>query len=202
MNVVKVLKQKNIKPCMLMAVDASSTAIAIAIFQQTPSQTFLKETAKIRLEKLPMNTKMHIISKFFANFFDKYQIDYVFVEQPIYIQNPATSRVLSQISGHVIGTSLLYCDNVYEVTIANWKSFIGYKNVSKAEKDAWTLEFGEKESKKMAALERKQRTINIVHNKISGVDHVNDNDICDAIGIGLYSLNLVNKEELDGSGAV
>lgn len=196
------LKHKNPKPCLLMAVDASSTAIAVAIFDQRADETVLCETAKIKLEKLPMNTKMHIISKFFATFFSKYNIDYVFVEQPIYIQNPATSRVLSQISGHVIGTSLLYCDNVYEVPIANWKSFIGYKNVSKAEKDAWTKQFGEKESKKMAAIERKQRTINIVHGKIPGIDHVNDNDICDAIGIGLYSLDLVNKENLDGSGTI
>ena len=202
MNVVRALKHKDPKPCTLMAVDASSTAIAVAIFEQTADKTFLKETSKIKLEKLPMNTKMHIITKFFSVLFEKYKVDFVFVEQPIYIQNPATSRILSQISGHVIGTSLLYCDNVYEVTIANWKSFIGYKNVSKAEKDAWTREFGEKESKKIAATERKQRTINIVHNKISGIDHINDNDICDAIGIGLYSLNLVNKEILDGTGAL
>jgi hypothetical protein len=148
---------------------------------------------------MPMNMKLKIITSFFKEFFNKYKIDYVFVEQPIYIQNPATSRVLSQVSGHVIGTCLNYCDNVSEVTIANWKSFIGYKNVSKAEKESWTRQFGEKESKKMAASERKQRTIRIVHEKISGIDHINDNDICDSIGIGLYSLDLINKEDYDGT---
>lgn len=202
MNLVRMIKQKDPKPCVLMAVDASSTAIAIAMFEQTKDKAVLLEVAKIKLERMPMNMKMKIISSFFSGFFDKYTIDYVFIEQPIYIQNPATSRVLSQISGHIIGTCLLHCDNVAEVPIANWKSFIGYKNVSKAEKDAWTKKFGEKESKKMAAIERKQRTINIVHDKISGIDHVNDNDICDAIGIGLFCLDLVNKEDFDGAGAV
>jgi len=202
MNLVRMIKHKDARPCTLMAVDASSTAIAIAIFEQKKDQCCIHEVAKIKLDKMPMNMKMKIISSFFAKFFDKYKIDYVFVEQPIYIQNPATSRILSQISGHIIGTCLLYCSNVAEVPIANWKSFIGYKNVSKAEKDAWTKEFGEKESKKMAAIERKQRTINIVHDKISGIDHINDNDICDAIGIGLFSLDLVNKEEFDGTGTL
>jgi len=199
MRVVQMIKHKDPKPCVIMAVDASSTAIAIAIFDQSKERTLLREVGKIKLDKLPMNTKMNIIYSFFINYFYVYKIDYVFVEQPIYIQNPATSRVLSQISGHVIGTCLQFCDNVFEVPIANWKSFIGYKNVSKAEKDAWTREFGEKESKKRAAIERKQRTINIVHKKISGIDHVNDNDICDAIGIGLFSLDLINKENLDGA---
>lgn len=194
MRVVRMLKHKDQKPCVLMAVDASSTAIAIAIFEQTEDNVYLRETAKIRLDKLSMSTKLSIISSFFPKYFIKYKIDYVFVEQPIYIQNPATSRVLSQISGHVMGVCLVHCPKVSEVTIANWKSYIGYKNVSKAEKDSWTREFGEKESKKRAASERKQRTINIVHTKILGIDHVNDNDVCDAIGIGLFSLDLVNKE--------
>ncbi len=199
MKIVRIIKHKDPKPCVIMAIDASSTAVAIAIFDQSKDRTLLCEVAKIKLDKMPMNTKMHIIYSFLIKYFHYYEIDCVFVEQPIYIQNPATSRVLSQISGHIIGTCLQFCDNVFEVPIANWKSFIGYKNVSKAEKDAWTKEFGEKESKKMAAIERKQRTINIVHEKISGIDHVNDNDICDAIGIGLYSLDLVNKENLDGA---
>jgi Holliday junction resolvasome RuvABC endonuclease subunit len=199
MRVVKMMKHKDPVPAVIMAVDASSTAIAISIFDQKKDKTFLKEVGKLKLERMPMNMKLKIITSFFKEFFHKYKIDYVFVEQPIYIQNPATSRVLSQVSGHVIGTCLNYCDNVSEVTIANWKSFIGYKNVSKAEKESWTRQFGEKESKKMAASERKQRTIRIVHEKISGIDHINDNDICDSIGIGLYSLDLINKEDYDGT---
>lgn len=199
MKVVRMMKHKDPKPCIVMSVDASSTSIAVSIFDQKVDKTLLLETSKIRLDKLPMNTKLNIISSYFPLYFKKYNIDYVFIEQPIYIQNPATSRVLSQISGHLLGVCLGGCDNVYEVTVANWKSFIGYKNVSKAEKDAWTRQFGESESKKIAAKERKQRTINIVHDKISGIDHIVDNDICDSIGIGLYALDLINKEKLDGA---
>jgi len=199
MRIVNMLKHKDPVPCIIMAIDASSTSIAVSIFDQQKDCTYLRETAKIRLNNLHMNVKLRIISDFFPILFSKYDVDYVFVEQPIYIQNPATSRVLSQISGHVLGTCINFCSNVSEVPIANWKSFIGYKNVSKADKDRWNIEFGEKEAKKMAASERKQRTIRIVHEKISGIDYVVDNDICDAIGIGLYGLDFVNRGASDGS---
>lgn len=199
MRVVQMMKQKPIKPCIIMSVDASSTAIALSIFEQKKEHAYLVETAKINLNNFSMNTKFNIISNFFPKYFSKYKINYVFVEQPIYIQNPATSRILSQISGHILGVCLNYCDNVHEVTIGNWKSYIGYKNVSKKEKELWTEQFGQSEAKKIAAKERKQRTIDIVHKKIDGIDHIIDNDICDSIGIGLYALETIRKEDFDGS---
>jgi Holliday junction resolvasome RuvABC endonuclease subunit len=199
MNVVRTLKYKNPEPAIVMGVDASSTVIAFAIFDQRKNETELVKTFKITLSNFPMNTKLNIISSVVPKILEKHNIDYIFVEQPIYIQNPATSRVLSQVSGHLLGECLKGCSNVSEITIANWKSFIGYKNVSRAEKESWTKEFGEKESKKIAARERKERTIRIVHEKISGIDHINDNDICDAIGIALYGLDKINKGQLDGA---
>lgn len=198
MNVVRALRHKNPAPAKVVGIDASSTVIAFAIFDQRSDETQLVETYKINLLNFSMNTKLNIISATVPKILSKHEVDYIFVEQPIYIQNPATSRVLSQISGHLIGECLKYCDNVSEVTIANWKSYIGYKNVSKSEKDSWIKEFGEKEAKKIAAKERKERTIRIVHEKISGVDHIDDNDICDSIGVALYGLSLVNKGEIDG----
>ena len=199
MNLVRTLKHKKPVPAIVVGIDASSTAIAFSIFDQQEDQTLLIKTCKINLNNFSMNDKLQIISSFVPSLFKDLKIDYIFVEQPIYIQNPATSRVLSQISGHILGECLKYCPNVSEVTIATWKSYIGYKNVSKAEKEKWTRELGEKESKKMAASERKQRTIRIIHDKIAGIDHVVDNDICDSIGIGLYGLSLVNKGDLDGA---
>ena len=199
MSIVRTLKIGHLKSKTIVGIDASSTVIAFSILEQTPEKTKLIKIAKINLGNFPLNSKLKIISAAIPKIFGSTIIDNVFIEQPIYIQNPATSRILSQVSGHLIGECLKECDNVSEVTIANWKSYIGYKNVSKAEKDSWTKQFGEKESKKMAALERKQRTINIIHRKIPDLSHINDNDICDAIGISLYGLNLVNKGVLDGT---
>jgi len=193
MNIVRALKFKTPKRAIVVGVDASSTSIAFAIFSQTEDKTHLLSTSKINIGVFKRNDKLKFISLFIPEFLSKYDIDYIFVEQPIYIQNPATSRILSQVSGHLIGECLKVTDNVDEVIISKWKSFIGYKNVSKAEKSLWARDFGEKESKKMAISERKLRTVRIVHEKIYGIDHIVDNDICDAIGIGLYGLSVVNK---------
>lgn len=199
MNLVKTLKHKRKPDVTVVGIDASSTVIAFSFIRQEDEISRLLNVSKISLNNFSMNQKLNIISSAVPIILEKYSCDYIFVEQPIYIQNPATSRILSQVSGHLIGECLKFTPNVAEVTVANWKSFIGYKNVSKAEKDAWTMKFGEKESKKMAALERKQRTINIIHNKIAGIDHITDNDICDAIGISLYGLDIVNKDKFNGS---
>ena len=199
MGLARTLKVMRSKPVTVMGIDASSTVIAFAIIKQDADNTTLVKVAKVNLNNFPMNAKLKIVSSVVPEVFRDNRIDYTFVEQPIYIQNPATSRILSQVSGHLIGECLKQCDNVSEVTIANWKSHIGYKNVSKAEKDSWTKQFGEKESKKIAASERKQRTIRIIHNKIPHISYITDNDICDSIGIALYGLDKVNKEELNGS---
>lgn len=199
MSLVRTLKIGKLKEKVVVGIDASSTVIAFSIIKQSPDETKLVRIAKLKLNNMPLNAKLELISAAIPKIFGNYIIDNIFVEQPIYIQNPATSRVLSQVSGHLIGECLKECKNVAEVTVANWKSYIGYKNVSKTEKDSWTKQFGEKESKKMASFERKQRTINIIHRKIPDLSHIDDNDICDAIGISLYGLNLVNKGVSDGT---
>jgi Holliday junction resolvasome RuvABC endonuclease subunit len=199
MGLARTLKVMRSKPATVMGIDASSTVIAFAIIRSDADSTKLLKVAKVNLSNFSMNAKFKIVSTIIPEVFKDNHIDYTFVEQPIYIQNPATSRILSQVSGHLIGECLKQCNNVSEVTIANWKSHIGYKNVSKAEKESWTKQFGEKESKKMAASERKQRTIRIIHNKIPNIKHITDNDICDSIGIALYGLDKINKEDSDVS---
>jgi hypothetical protein len=72
-----------------------------------------------------------------------------------------------------------------------WKSYIGYKNVSKAEKLAWEKEFGITEAKKIAAKERKERTGKIIKQKIKGIDDISDYDIIDAVAIGIWAVNNV-----------
>jgi Holliday junction resolvasome RuvABC endonuclease subunit len=116
-------------------------------------------------------------------------IDRVVIEQTIYIQSPQTSRILSYVVGHIWGRCLEYCSEVSDVEVMKWKSHIGYKNVSKAEKQQWDKEFGAAESKKIAARERKERTGKIIKNKIDNISDITDNDIIDAIAIGLWAID-------------
>lgn len=193
MNVVRTLKHKPIRPVKLAGIDASSTGIAVCVIEQN-DEVYVTAIYKLDLSGRPMQEKLRIISAFFALFLKNHpDLDHIFIEQPIYIQNPATSRVLSQVSGHIWGECLRGCNVVTEVVISNWKAFIGYKNVSKKEKDEWIREIGEKEAKKKAIRERKERTIRIIHEKVPSLSHIKDNDVCDAIGIALWGLDQENK---------
>jgi hypothetical protein len=70
-----------------------------------------------------------------------------------------------------------------------WKAFIGYKNVTKKEIATWEKEMGKTDAKKKAQVERKKRTIEIMHNKIPETVSVEDNDIMDAVAIGYWAVH-------------
>lgn len=190
---VKELKAKHLKPARIMAIDSSSRSIAIALYEREKNKSYLINVAKFEFDKSEdMRDKLEKINYVIPEYLRLYgPIDAIVIEQTIYIQNPETSRILSYIVGHIWGTCLLHCSNVHDVTIMKWKAHIGYKNVTKKDIAKWAEELGETEAKKKAAYERKNRTINIVHSKIEGIDDVTDNDICDAIAIGLWALDNV-----------
>ena len=191
MNSVKLLKKQIKKDIRIIGIDSSSRSIAASIFERKNEQIFLIDTIKIDYSDVSMKEKLLIIGSSIPYLLKNYgPIDHVFIEQPIYIQNPQTSRLLSQIVGHIWGVTLQHTD-ASEVIISEWKKFIGYKNVSASEKKMWVAEMGEKEARKKATLERKQRTINIIHKKIKNIDHIVDNDVADAISIGLYGVSQI-----------
>jgi Holliday junction resolvasome RuvABC endonuclease subunit len=173
-----------------LAIDSSSKSIAFAIFDKKDGSR-LVAVGKIDLPR-DMRRKLATINAALPALFDFYpHIDHVVIEQTIYIQSPQTSRILSYIVGHIWGKCLEFSPNVTDVEIMKWKSHIGYKNVSKAEKIAWENQHGLTEAKKIAARERKERTGKIIKNKINGIDDVVDYDIIDAIAIGLWSIDKV-----------
>ena len=183
----------NIKNARYVSIDSSSKSVAFAILNKSGVDVELVHVAKLIFPTgSSMRDKLELINSYIPALFQTYgPIDHVVIEQTIYIQSPQTSRILSYIVGHVWGKCLEYCDDVIDVPIMTWKSHIGYKNVSKQEKAQWDKEFGPAESKKIAARERKDRTGNIVRQKISNIDHLNDNDIMDAIAIGLWAVDNV-----------
>ncbi len=188
MNLVKLIKNPPLKPSRILAIDSSTRSLALALYLRG-EKSYLINTSKCDLTKCKTQPeRFRVINSFMKEYIDLYKPNAIVVEQSIFIQNPETSRKLSQIVGCTMGVALQSVDNVSEVVISEWKSHIGYKNVSKKEKDAWTAEFGVTESRKMATKARKQRTIDIVHEKVAEIDHIVDNDICDAIAIGLWAL--------------
>lgn len=174
-----------------LSIDSSSQSMAFAVFDKTKSGTKLTAAGKINFPST-MRERLIVINKAVDLIFKKYKnIEAVIIEQTIYIQSPQTSRILSYVVGHIWGICLEYCSDVRDVEIMKWKSHIGYKNVSKAEKQEWTVKYGESEAKKIAAKERKERTKKILNKKITNISHVEDYDIIDAMAIGLWAVDNV-----------
>jgi len=115
--------------------------------------------------------------------------DYFFIEQPVYIQNFQTSRILSYIVGASIAMARVVRVPVVEASPLVWKTGIGYSKVTKKDIVAWSIQMGEKEAKKKASYERKNRIRNLLIKRYG--DKFNDHekydaDVVDAIGIATW----------------
>lgn len=176
-----------VKSGTVMSVDPSTNSLAFSIMDYKS----LKAWGKIHLPKGPWQDKFKTINTVLPLIIDFHKPTHFVIEQSIYISNPLTSRSLAYINGCSLGVALSCgVSNVSDVPPLTWKPFIGYKNVRAAEKKAWAEEFGEKESKKIASFERKERTKRIIDVMIPnhGCD---DHDIVDSMGIGIWSLTNV-----------
>ena len=118
---------------------------------------------------------------------DSHKIDHAIIEQSVYIQNFQSSRIISYIIGFTWGILSVYGVTTEDVSPLMWKPGIGYKNVTK--KDQYELEKnGQKGSIQIKMKnERKQRVRSIVLAAFGdNIDGIEDDDIVDAIGIGLW----------------
>ena len=188
MNLVRVLKTLK-EPKIIIGIDSSSASLAMSVYSRDFENTYLIDTVKFKFQpKSSMADKLELINSALPKVIKKYNPDAIRIEQTIYIQSPQTSRILSYIVGHIFGVCLEYCQDVNDVPVMTWKSHIGYKNVTMAEKNAWKILHGEKEAKKIAARQRKERTGILMKQKIEGIDDIEDDDIMDSIAIGYWAL--------------
>jgi Holliday junction resolvasome RuvABC endonuclease subunit len=113
----------------------------------------------------------------------------VVAESSIYVNNNNVMKQLSMILGCVSASAVNAGSIVKEVPPITWQSYIGNKNFTKHEKEKFRSDNPEASDSKMKQIlreERKQRTISFAKEKFGVV--VEDNDVADAISIGLYGL--------------
>ena len=125
--------------------------------------------------------------KAFYNRFD--DVEHMIIEAPVYINSPQTAQYLSMTHGAIVGAASLsgirYVRNVVPMT---WQGQIGNPKLSKEEKDKLRNKAPNKSNswyKNQERQIRKNKTIYIVNNKFDL--NIKDNDIADALGIGLWA---------------
>ena len=169
--------------------DTSSNALAFAIADRKDEEWVLVHTGRIELKPKMMNEKLKVIAATIRPLFDRFgPIDTIAVEQSIMVQNPKTTIKLSQIIGALWIICIDYGIDVEVVMPQTWKHAIGYKNVTKADKQEWAKTMSPKEVKKKAAYERKERTKRILRKDCKVVADIDDDDIVDSIGVAKWAL--------------
>lgn len=169
----------------MLAIDPASHSLAWAVLDYDKT---LIATGKIDLSKdKEQSQKFNKIKKDLLKVVKDYSPDVAVIEQSVYIQNFQTSRVISYIIGFTWGIISDKCKVIEDVSPLVWKPAIGYKNVSK--KDGEVLSKNGKKGSIQVKLknERKERVREIV-SVAFGKDTpgIEDDDIVDAIGIGLW----------------
>ena len=132
--------------------------------------------------------KLKIIGEALPMIIDKYKPAVAVIEEAVFIQNFKTSKKISYIIGHTMGILAGSCSFIVEANPLVWKSQIGYKKVTKAEKDSWESQWGTTEAKKWAARQRKLRVRKLMCDKYGKEfqDSLYDSDEIDALAIGVW----------------
>lgn len=172
----------------VVGIDSSSHSLAYSVFYTDSSGVELLDCGKFKFQSKEMDGRIAGAINGINHIFNIHDgIDEVVIEQTVYIQNPQTSRILSYIVGAAWATARSHCERVRDVPVQTWKSYIGYRNVTRAEKAEWAKELGKVEANKKAAFERKERTARIMRKMFEGAREVDDDDIMDAIAIGYWA---------------
>jgi Holliday junction resolvasome RuvABC endonuclease subunit len=169
----------------LIAIDPSSHSLAWVVIDTDKN---VIATGKVDLKKEKTESeKFAKIAAELSKILDTYKPDVAAIEQSVYIQNFQSSRIISYMIGFTWG--LLYQSGVRtrDINPLSWKPGIGYKNMTK--QDRQVLENnGQKGSIQIKMKnERKQRVREIV-SLAYGKDTpgLEDEDIVDALGIALW----------------
>jgi Holliday junction resolvasome RuvABC endonuclease subunit len=178
----------SVKSDRILAIDPSSHSLAWVIYDVTLDSIVLVANGKIDYRKdKDVSLKFKAIDSGLRQIVEEYKPKNAIIEQSIYVQNFETSRIISYVIGYSWGVLSSGGCLVTDVNPLMWKSGIGYKNLGK--KDAEFLKNnGEKGSLQIKQKnERKKRVREIVSKYFSSGDiGIDDDDIIDAAGIGLW----------------
>jgi Holliday junction resolvasome RuvABC endonuclease subunit len=168
------------------AIDASTNSMAFAYFIDHK----LEKYGKIRFSGDKIYDKIGDTSAKVWKFFQECPTENILIEKTIFANSPMVAANLALSQGALIGSAkLAKVKNVYGVTPMSWQNFIGTRLLSKEEKESIRVSTPGKSNswyKSQEREKRKQKTISTVNKRFS--ISLDDNDIADACGIGIFAL--------------
>lgn len=118
-------------------------------------------------------------------------MEYIVIEQPIYLNSPKTAANLAMSHGAVVSAAALSgIQHISSVSPMQWQNWIGNKRLTADEKASirqGTQGKSESWYKSQERLFRKQRTIKFVNDRYS--TKIDDDDVADAVAIGSWAID-------------
>jgi Holliday junction resolvasome RuvABC endonuclease subunit len=175
------------KPKNILAIDASTTSLAFAIF----SDNKLLSCGKIKFEGNNAYQKLGDAALKTLPFLKQFEIDAIVIEHTVFINSPKTASDLALIQGALLGAAKLAgIRTAGSINPITWQSYIGNNKLTAKEKQDLMAEFPGKSKnwyQNKSREIRKQRTINFVNTYYD--KNLADDDVADAVGIGHYAIN-------------
>jgi hypothetical protein len=174
-------------PDSFMSVDASTNSLAFAYF----SQGELIKYGKIRFSGGSIYEKLGDTVHKTMGLFQSIPTTDMIIEKTIFANSPQVAANLALSQGALIGGAQMGgVRNVYGVAPMSWQSYIGTRLLTTDEKQKIRQSQPDRSNswyKTQEREQRKQKTISTVNKKFN--IKLDDNDIADACGIGMFVLD-------------
>jgi hypothetical protein len=182
----------NGEPKTICAIDASTTSLAFALFNNKKLTT----VGKIKFEGNTNYQKvMDACAKTKAFFEYSGGFEAIVIEHTVFMNSPKTAADLALVQGALLGAAgLTGTKQIGTVAPITWQNYLGNKRLTKEEQiDIRTKNPGKSDSwyKSYERQIRKERTIRLI--EINYDKSLDDNDVADACGIGHWAINNWNK---------
>lgn len=174
-------------PTSFCAVDASTNSLAFAYFNNGELQKY----GKIRFFGSSIYDKLGDTVHKTMGLFQALPTENMIIEKTIFANSAQVAANLALSQGALIGGAKIGgVRNVYGVAPMSWQSYIGTRLLTTDEKQKIRHASPNRSNswyKSQEREQRKQKTISTVNNKFS--IKLDDNDIADACGIGMFALD-------------
>ena len=182
----------NGEPKTICAIDASTTSLAFALFDNKKLTT----VGKIKFEGSTNYKKvMDACAKTKAFFEYSGGFEAIVIEHTVFMNSPKTAADLALVQGALLGAAgLTGTKQIGTVAPITWQNYLGNKRLTKEEQiNIRAKNPGKSDSwyKSYERQIRKERTIKLI--EINYDKSLDDNDVADACGIGHWAINNWNK---------
>lgn len=187
----KIKTEEESFPLSFCAVDASTNSLAFAFFNNGK----LERYGKIRFLGSNIYDKLGDTVHKTMGLFQTLPTENMIIEKTIFANSAQVAANLALSQGALIGGAKIGgVHNVYGVAPMSWQSYIGTRLLTTDEKQKIRQSSPNKSNswyKSQEREQRKQKTISTVNNKFS--IKLDDNDIADACGIGMFAIDNWHK---------